>query len=406
MAEAVPESPEEAQPLLQGVASAYGSSPRRDDVLRQRLEARQKLQNQCGTYSPEDISGWQALMNTTGTVWKRRSLWKVAAQMFGLSTMVGLLVVIFVTDATQIQVGKFNKLSTFLNVFVGLLIGLFISLSMSRWYDCAGGVVDLCTAIRDLQRDLYTLKVPDEMIDKVIRYSVLSGWLLDMDLQIEHLSNDQKPGALKERWDVLATSDDENTSFWITAEEKEALECCDDPATVILIWVGALLGRMSEAGHIPPKASPTFCSLMAKVQGAHNGIRRVKMSINVQPPYLYVQMLAVLVHTNNMLNAVSFGLTWGASMGTTLIKIGYAVHSIDKSVHASWKLVVHDAQNVLLSFFMSCAGPFIYQALLEVGVAIAQPYSSPEGNVPFHWLLHVLEKDLTDGKTFAKRLPP
>merc|ERR1719291_1425799 len=65
---------------------------------------------------------------------------------------------------------------------------------------------------------------------------------------------------------------------------------------------------------------------------------------------------------------------------------------------ARMKEVSRDIQNVIVSFFFSCFGPFIYQALLEVSIAIAQPFSSHDGEIPTTRLIKNLERDLRDGK--------
>ena len=84
--------------------------------------------------------------------------------------------------------------------------------------------------------------------------------------------------------------------------------------------------------------------------------------------------LATLVHCNNLLSALSFGMTWGASLGTSLA----AFKTLNTENGATWGEVARDVQNVVISFFLSIFGPFIYMALLEVAVAIAQPFNTKE----------------------------
>merc|ERR1740117_2665868 len=84
------------------------------------------------------------------------------------------------------------------------------------------------------------------------------------------------------------------------------------------MWVTSLVGRMAQDGSIPPMPSPTYGRIMGLAQSAHGGIRQVRSCTNVQAPYIYVHMLAVVVHINNLLNAISFGLILGTSWGTSL----------------------------------------------------------------------------------------
>merc|ERR1719253_1882339 len=119
-------------------------------------------------------------------------------------------------------------------------------------------------------------------------------------------------------------------------------------------------------------------------------------------------MLSSLVHINNIVNALSFGLTWGASIGSLLVHMGLHVSEHQgkegKEGKASQKQATTDMQTLLVSFFFSCFGPFVYQALLEVSIAIAQPFSNVDAVVPTHRILRLLERDLTDSMTMARQI--
>merc|ERR1719343_171444 len=148
-------------------------------------------------------------------------------------------------------------------------------------------------------------------------------------------------------------------------------------------------------------ASPTYGRIMGIAGSGHAGVREVRASVSVQAPFIYVQVLAALVHVNNLVNAMSFGMTWGASLGTTLS----AMKSMSYSHRAGVEDIVRDAQNVIISFFLSCFGPFVYVALLEVAVAIAQPFNSKDGEIPTRRLLIRLENDLNDAQSMDKSMP-
>merc|ERR1719188_1161016 len=71
---------------------------------------------------------------------------------------------------------------------------------------------------------------------------------------------------------------------------------------------------------------------------------------------------------------------------------------------ATMKEAMRDAQTLLVSFFFSCFGPFIYHALLEVSICIAQPFSGSDGEIPTWRLLRRLETDLSDGKMMSQHI--
>merc|ERR1719301_497278 len=104
--------------------------------------------------------------------------------------------------------------------------------------------------------------------------------------------------------------------------EIEALKKTRDPPGIMWMWVAALIGRLAQDGWIPPMASPTYGRIMNLCQSAHGGIRQVRAAISVQAPLTYTHMLATLVHINNLLNAITFGLVSGLAIGTCLQAVG------------------------------------------------------------------------------------
>jgi hypothetical protein len=369
------------------------------------------------SYNVEQLSSFQLLTETSGTVWRRKRLWHITLQLFMLSFAVALVVLFLVSDPAALQVGKFRRISTFLSVFVGLLLGFFMSSSMGRWYSCAGGFLELFDAIRLLQMQLFGLGVPEDKVDDCIRYTLLSAWLLSLQLKVDVYDSEAECGlkTMDSVWRLLRLQIEEekkdndlegdanNAAVFqgLRPEDEAVLRNVDDPSSVLWLWVCSMIGTLACDGQIPPMASPTYCNLIALTERGHAGIRQVRASVSVQAPYIYVQALAALVHINNIINAMSFGMTWGTSLGTTLA----AMRTIHLDVGASWGEVARDIQNVIISFFLSCFGPFIYVALLEVAIAIAQPFSSKDGEIPTKRLLEKLEKDLSDGKRMARSLP-
>jgi len=365
------------------------------------------------TYQTSDLSSWGCMLAYAGTVWRRPSLWKVFLQLILLSFVVAVLTLLIVEDHAVLQVGRFAEISKFLRVFVGLLLGFFISSSVQRWWQCADGFLALFDAIRNLQMQLYALGVAEANIDTCIRYGVLSAWILNMQLHTEALQDKpHRESAEQAMWDELGIdptlADGLDLTFAVLKpDEKLLLEKVHDPAGLLWMWVGSFLGHMAEEDEIPGMATPTYGRLMNLAQDAHGGIRLVRSSITVQAPYIYVQMLASLVHVNNIFNAVSFGLTSGAAVGTMLSAAGAMSHLKQPSASdaATPGQAARDGQTLIVSFFFSVFGPFVYQALLEVSIAIAQPFSNKDGEIPTWRLLQKLETDLHDGKKMARNTP-
>lgn len=359
-------------------------------------------------YTASHLSSWNSMLLLKGTVWDNPSLWIAMGWMVLLAFVIAALALWLVKDPASLQVSKFQQLSAFLNVFVGLLLGFFLASSVTRWYACADGFLMFFDAVRNLQMQFHALGVPDEDEATCLRYAVLSSWLLRIELYVackageeQEKEHDKLFTELKERRPGLIKPSEED--FLVRMSRKGQAE----PSLLLWTWIASKIGRMAQDGDIPGMATPTYGRIMNILQVAHGGIRTVRGSIAVQVPFIYVHMLATLVHMNNFINAVSFGLTAGTTIG---VLFQFFSGRNDREAagynHAARSAEVRvDIQNLVLAFFFSIFGPFIYHALLEVAICIAQPFDNEDGELPTGRMTYYLERDVLDAKIFSETLP-
>mmetsp|Transcript_13915 Transcript_13915/g.24328 ORF Transcript_13915/g.24328 Transcript_13915/m.24328 type:complete len:413 (+) Transcript_13915:89-1327(+) len=371
----------------------YGSAPL-SDRLAGSMEAGKDLFYRAPvvdamTYHSQELSAWSSVMSLSFTVWNRRTLWMTALKLLLLSLVVGVLVVAIVPDPGQLRVSKFTEISNFLRVFVGLLLGFFMSASVNRWWACVNHFLELCSSVRKIQMMLISCKVPEEEMQLCLRYGVLSAWILHVELHIQALPLDKQEKAKEEFWTKLRGGEDSDKTFGKMRDaEADQLQAMEDPAGTLWLWVGAVMGRLAEENRL--HSPPMYARFMTLSGAGLDAIVKVRSNISVQAPYIYVHMLASLVHINNVVNALSFGMTGGVSVGTWLAWRGIIPHK----ARATGAEAAVDMQSLLVSFFFTCFGPFVYQALLEVSIAIAQPFSNNDAIVPTKRLLNILEREL------------
>merc|ERR1719291_431220 len=371
------------------------------------------------TYRADVLTSWTSLFQLRGvkTAFSSPTAWQAMGRLLLLSIVVAVLLLIVVPNPAQMKTSKFQQIAVFLRVFVGLLLGFFLSTSVNRWFECTQGFLELYDSIRSLQVQLLALGVPEEQREKVMRYATVSGWLLGMTLQIEALPAEQdKKQAAEEMYDSLRndaelasarTTDSECSGVVhrfnvLDDEEISVIQTMGDPASMMWIWVASYIGRMANDGWIPPMQSPTYGLLMSCVKEAHNAIRSVRQSLLVQSPFVYVHLLASLVHVNNIVNAISFGIVLGSCVGTGLQYYRVpGVYSTSSGEHD----LVSDLENLIISFFICVVGPFLYQVLLEVCICISQPFGSEESQIPTDRLMQRLQKDLMDARRPSRRRP-
>eukprot|EP00747_Dinoflagellata_sp_TGD_P162887 gnl/TRDRNA2_/TRDRNA2_181010_c0_seq1.p1 gnl/TRDRNA2_/TRDRNA2_181010_c0~~gnl/TRDRNA2_/TRDRNA2_181010_c0_seq1.p1 ORF type:complete len:411 (-),score=56.43 gnl/TRDRNA2_/TRDRNA2_181010_c0_seq1:71-1303(-) len=343
------------------------------------------------TYQARTLTSWQALGMFSGSVFDNSRLWVAVGCTILLAIICAIVTFVLVKDPAALKAGKFLAVGTFLNVFVGVMLGFFLSSSVTRWYSCVTGFLELFDAVRNMQMQCHALGVKPELENKLMRYGVLSVWLLHVELIVWSKPPRERQGTHQELW----ASIEKDRPGLLERSEKEHLMHCGEPSGLIWTWVCSLVGRMSQDGDIPPMASPTYGRVLSLVQAAHGGIRSINASMIAQPPFIYTHMLATLVHLNNILNALAFGMLLG-------VTIGVLEHAEGARGN---RQIARDVQNLVVGFFFMIVGPILYQALLMVAVTIAQPFNDETAAIPTLALLAGLERDLRDGWRFAENPP-
>mmetsp|Transcript_17965 Transcript_17965/g.41931 ORF Transcript_17965/g.41931 Transcript_17965/m.41931 type:complete len:405 (-) Transcript_17965:114-1328(-) len=350
--------------------------------------------NTTCSYQAQSLLSLQTVTMVAHTVWSERAVWKVVFRLFMVSLLTACVTMLIVSDPVDLRVSRFADIVSFMRFFVSLLLGFFMAASVTRWWRCSGSFMELFDAVRNLQIQLVAMGVPHEKVVLALRYGVLSCWILTGNLEANAHGMEDAQGVV---WENLLQSQTRvgpaDPVFGVaTEEEVEILRQVNDPAGCLWIWIGLLISDLSREKYIPPSNGPAYGSIMNIAKTATDSIRRVKCSINMQAPYVYVNMLASLVHLNNLMNAVSFGATSGSSISMLLAYL--RVHPYGATATRDQLLV--DMQSVVASFFFSCFGPCVYQALLVVAINIAQPFSSKHAVVPTASIIHSLEKGLHD----------
>merc|ERR1719321_2260004 len=114
----------------------------------------------------------------------------------------------------------------------------------------------------------------------------------------------------------------------------QTMQKVSDRAGLCWVWVASLLGRLAQDGDIPPMASPTYGRLITLAQVVNDGIRKVRVSVAVQSPFVYVHTLAMLVHINNIFCAISFGSVLGTGIASIFARFGIRLSPWGASIGA------------------------------------------------------------------------
>lgn len=359
----------------------------------------------CMTYRVEVLDAWRVFTMIERTVWDNPSIWLMTLRLVGFSMLVAMVVVLAAQEPQKIKPMLFSEISDFLLVFVALLLSFFLTSAVRRWSECVHSILNTIHAIRDLQMQFLCLNVPKEEIEKLMRYGVVSVRLLHAELVIAELCKSEQLEAKEVMWEDLANEPEPLTK--LSAAEVRELQQVADEAGVLWVWFGTGVGRLSKAGKLPAMHTPTYSRIMRLVQQAEDGIRYARAAITVQTPFVYVHTLSVLVHINNILSAVSFGLAVG-SAGAAAVRhdpamIGGGPEATSKQRLA--KLWIQFAESIVIQGIKMFVGCLLYQAFLEIGISIAAPFSSDDGEIPVRRLVRQLCRALHDAQRLADKPP-
>lgn len=337
-------------------------------------------------YDITGITSWGAFVMVKGCAWDNAALWRCMTLNLSVSVVVAV-VTHFLPAAWLVSADKFEKLGTFLNVFVGLLLGFFLSSSMSRWYACVNAFLTLLDAVRSMQMQMIALGVCQQQTETLSRFGILSAWLLHFSLDIKDPNDPDMIEHMIERVESVRP-------WLIEAHEKPMLLRQKESYALLWTWVASLIGRMSQDGEIPPMASPTYGRILNIVQQAYGSIRDVRALHLIKTPFIYIHTLAILVHVNNILNAIAFGLVCGI-MAMTLMGKG------DRGdAH-----LANLCTCLFMQFCFSMLAPMLYLALLDVSVCVAQPFTYQDAKIPAARFIVGMEEDLRNAKHIGDHPP-
>ncbi|CAE7557842.1 NSUN2 [Symbiodinium pilosum] len=332
-------------------------------------------------YGSVGLLTWMALADTARTVWKKKSLWIMVYRFTGVVLAVSLMEFIFLSDPGSINPLAFAQLTSFLTVFVSLLLGFFLSTSIRRWVACVNGFLTLFDIIRALQMQLITLGIPRQNAVKALRFGLLSGWLSCRLLHVESRVGPEQHAARDAMWQEILTSKDLYLS--LTEAEFQKLQDVQDPCPHLWLWIASFMGRLASDGEIPPMASPTYGRIVALANDAQNALKEIRICGEVQIPYLYTHTLAAIVHVNNILSAISMGLTLGSCLAALLTSVDsrLTLYGIDSRPSMSASATF---QILLIQSLKCFCAPLLYQACLEIALTLCVPFgpNCDEAEIP------------------------
>jgi len=389
---------------------AAGQSGKGYDSPSDTTEADTDVDRPIVMYKASIFGTWETFAKIGASVWSASGMWVMMGQLALVSVCAFFVSILLVHDPSSMKVARLSKVSQFLNVIVGLLLSFFLSNSMRRWYACVEGFLSLLDSVRNLQMQFISLGVPRDEAGAILRHAYASGVLLNAQLELEHKKLDkhfEHEAEVDSMWEdigqrpvKLGYTDD--ATAVLDKDEIKLLRQTRDPPSVIWTWIAAAIGRLAQDGFVPAMPTPTYGRIMNLCERAHGGIREVRAAICVQTPWNYVQCLSALVHLNNAISAVILGTVGGLVMSLWFQRN----HMFFKyrGTPATIQELEEHVEQLWCAMLYCFVGPIVYQALLLIGISLAQPFRDEHAKIPMEQFLFHLEDDMCDGVALVKKL--
>lgn len=360
-------------------------------------------------YNTHDLATWQTYRFLAGTIFQNVILRWLVLRLLFMSLGVALGLMYFGLRPEYIFNMHFGTMNKTLNFFVGILLGFFLGSSVERWVDAVGGCLALFDSIRNLNMQFLALGVNRDRCRAVTRYGLLSCEFLSLELHMRSIGSpeDRKVEAREICEGPLMAGLEE----WEKDSIEEVFIEHNRVSSQVWIWVASLIGRMAQDGDIPGMATPTYGRIMSLAQDAQEGIRQVRVSMTVQLPFIYVHTLAFLVHMNNICAAIDFGAVIARnSAGMLWFFDIHIMHSDLLAEPVKHKDLRACAEEIIAQFVTALVPALMYQAVLQIGLIMAQPFDETFGKgisvIPTRQLVNQLKSDIKLAEKMAHSVPP
>jgi hypothetical protein len=306
------------------------------------------------TYDADSLTRWTAVCRLNGTIFSVASIWRNMGALFLLIVVLTLSIFRYVSDPHNMQSEALGLVARSISALVGFILGLFLLSSLNRWWETITAITGLFEVIRALVLLASSRHFSDDARRTLARLGCLCTFMLEIEL------TDPTPASFEERFDDLQRRGK------LTKEERLVLSGAPMDQRSYFTWV------MIKNFLVPYRGAMDAISYDRLVELIMEGMTRVRVLrtlLHFQFPFIYIHILAFLVHMSNLLAALGSGVTLGIlfarSRHSNFLDQNSKLHSMPDP---------NTVVNEMVYFFVQT---FFYQAFLNIGSSLTFPLSSP-----------------------------
>jgi len=364
-------------------------------------------------YNSESLLQWQALFQIVGVAFADWCIMRNVLILAVISLVCGVSVVLGLDrmklDMMKFEVQYLNSARPFLKIFITFMLGIYVNRAFIRWWSIILCFQQFISDIKQLIYFFHTSNVDKDTIAIARRWAMSTAYCLDTEAK-----NAQQMD-LEHEWYNRSTLQWLVQNEYLTPDEHEELE------RVILVQGMKAKGLESQQGQVSGtigvttthiwswlgdllmnfdlKMSPPMHSrIMGISQCGLSRMGDLQHQVTIQVPYMYAHLLSFLVHLNNIIAAVTAGISLGASCSALLHNWKSPVHeaaSLSRGeVMKHHRESVMAVENMAIQIMMLMVEPLLYLSFLRIGHLLCYPFGYEKHHVSLETNLAWLQAEL------------
>lgn len=339
-------------------------------------------------YDPEVLSTWRVLWMAKGTIFGDMRIWTLVLTLIFITLTVATLMALLVHSPKKLSTERFQTIGMLFKVLIAFMLGMFLNNALARWWNIVVKIMELLLSVKKLVYVLRTTNCEVHRVEKIKRLGLLAVYIFVAELESNWCNIEEST----EEWEAIFSKVRRRRLITIREEQElrgiPAGDGQSNRSSAVLTWMCSLLREIHKDNAVSP---PLYARLMLNANDADDKIALAKVMSTVQMPFMYTHMLTILVHANNILGAITMGLTMGTSIGELFQKQEeFDDRSPRRDIYTSFQMI---AASLIISTFQ----PAIYQAFLQIAATLCYPFGrhgEPWAHIPVFKLVEDLEEQL------------
>lgn len=338
------------------------------------------------SYDNERLLTWQVLftrMPSVATSWR---VWVVVPCVLSTACAFAAMVEFNLNYAGVLDTEKIDKFGGYLRVFIAFMLGLFMNNAFQRWNSSVNNFRQFLTSIKQIMWTVRLMPVRKEIVDELERKLILACYILEAEMETDLGC---KAAAWQSHWDITWKSlreegllAEDEIKFLNTEREAQLDIDMGTFSTAVWSWIGQTITKVKGE---PGVLVPLYVRLIAGSQSCIANVDKLKTCVQVQVPFTYAYLLAMIVHLNNFMLAVCTGLQIGSS---------FMSMNAEAKDATSARLLYQSATVLMMQLTVLLIQPVMYQACLVIAHVLNHPFGDHVFHLPTKSFILMLRDEL------------